>query len=356
MVLLAVTLADLTVIALGPLIFLIEPSDHRGVTIATVIAVVLLPVQAVLLWKMLREITVEHRRTRGLRVRIRRVLIDKDLRIAFQPIVAATTGLVVEAEALSRFSGTPPESPDVWFAGAAEVGLDAELELMAVDKALRAARQLPGHCRVGINVSPAILADPRLVSTIEAGPVDPHRVTVEVTEHTHIEDYGRLQVVREQLRQRGIHVAVDDVGSGYASFRHLVALAPDVIKLDRTLVSGLDTDQARRALVAAMVMFAQQCGAVVLAEGVETTGELRCLAGLGVDLVQGYLTGSPTVESTVWQTWSNPVRVVKDAITQQVPAVTSRTDLRGGPQLPQQRPPLDDALPPLIRSNENSSG
>ena len=166
--LLAVTVADLAVIALVPVIFLIDPdgSNQGRLVIATMIAVILLPAQEVLLWKMLREITLEHRRTRALRSRIRQVLAEKDLTIAFQPIVATASGRIVEAEALSRFRGAPAEPPDTWFAGAAEVGLGTELELMAVDMGLpdpgqwtrrgqssASAHRLDGDVRAGMRIS-----------------------------------------------------------------------------------------------------------------------------------------------------------------------------------------------------------
>ena len=79
---------------------------------------------------------------------------------------------------------------------------------------------------------------------------------LEVTEHSSIEDYAPLIEARMRLREHGIRLAVDDAGAGYASFRHIVALAPDIIKIDRTIVSGVDKDTARSALVGAVVMFA----------------------------------------------------------------------------------------------------
>jgi EAL domain-containing protein (putative c-di-GMP-specific phosphodiesterase class I) len=128
---------------------------------------------------------------------------------------------------------------------------------------------------------------------------------LEVTEHSSIEDYAPLVEARMRLRAHGIRLAVDDAGAGYASFRHIVALAPDIIKIDRGIVTGVDKDPARSALVAAMVTFARSFDATIVAEGVETGGELDSLAGLGVDTLQGHLTGMPTSTRADWSTWGN---------------------------------------------------
>jgi EAL domain-containing protein (putative c-di-GMP-specific phosphodiesterase class I) len=88
---------------------------------------------------------------------------------------------------------------------------------------------------------------------------------------------------------------VDDAGAGYASFRHILQLRPDVIKVDMSLVSRIDSDPAQQALVGSLLAFAQQSDAVLLAEGVERQGELDELGRIGVPLVQGFLLGRPVV-------------------------------------------------------------
>jgi EAL domain-containing protein (putative c-di-GMP-specific phosphodiesterase class I) len=90
-----------------------------------------------------------------------------------------------------------------------------------------------------------------------------------------------------------MRLAVDDTGAGYASFAHVLRLRPDDIKLDRSLVAGIDSDAARRAFVTAIVLLALELEAAVTGEGVETPGELATLNTLGVDRAQGYHLGSP---------------------------------------------------------------
>jgi EAL domain-containing protein (putative c-di-GMP-specific phosphodiesterase class I) len=118
-------------------------------------------------------------------------------------------------------------------------------------------------------------------------------VVIELTEHVPVEDYGPVVDAFARLRVRGVRLAVDDTGAGFAGFRHILALAPDIIKLDSSLVRGIELDPARRALTAALVAFAADTGVDLLAEGVETFDELDTLTALGVRWAQGYLLGRP---------------------------------------------------------------
>jgi PAS domain S-box-containing protein len=232
---------------------------------------------------------------------ISELLRSENLKIAFQPIVELATGHVVGVEALSRFPTRPDVTPDVVFSDAANAGLGSELELLAVRRALEESRLLDPSLHVAINVSPFALADPALIDALKASGVDLTRVVVEVTEHASVTDYSTLERARQRLRDLGVRLAVDDAGAGYSSLRHIVTLSPDIIKIDRALVANLDTDRARRALVMAVVVYALEIGTtMVVAEGVETTGELETLRSLGVDAVQGYLTGAPTTCHEAW--------------------------------------------------------
>jgi EAL domain-containing protein (putative c-di-GMP-specific phosphodiesterase class I) len=115
---------------------------------------------------------------------------------------------------------------------------------------------------------------------------------LEITEHDVTDDYSGMVSGLRGIAQ-GIRIAVDDAGSGYAGLRQILEMRPDVVKLDIALVRGIDTDPARRALASAMVAFASDTGAIVLAEGIETTGELDTLRSLGVTLGQGFLLARP---------------------------------------------------------------
>ncbi|MEA3020379.1 MAG: hypothetical protein QOI47_1903, partial [Actinomycetota bacterium] len=108
-----------------------------------------------------------------------------------------------------------------------------------------------------------------------------------------VDDYDSLATDLLRWRDRGTLIAIDDTGSGYASLRHVLRLAPDYIKLDRSLIEGIEHDRSQRALVGAFVAFARETGAMVLAEGVETRAQLMALRDAGVPLAQGYLLGRP---------------------------------------------------------------
>jgi EAL domain-containing protein (putative c-di-GMP-specific phosphodiesterase class I) len=211
------------------------------------------------------------------------------LTMAFQPIASLATGTVVGFEALSRFRTPARRDPASWFAQAWSVGLGAALEAHALELALDAPDRPPGAF-LTVNLSPSALASPEVQQAL-ARPLS--GLVVEITEHEAVEDYGDLTGLLAVLRARGARIAVDDAGAGYAGLDRVMRLSPDIIKLDRALVSGIDRDPAKSALVEAMVSFAGQTGAVVCAEGVETLEELAALARLDVGLGQGWALARP---------------------------------------------------------------
>ncbi|MEX1177120.1 MAG: EAL domain-containing response regulator [Nitriliruptor sp.] len=168
--------------------------------------------------------------------RIQAVLASNRLTSVYQPIADLRTGEVRGAEALSRFPDPPLRSPDLWFGEANEAGLGAELELAAVARALTGLDALSPSCWLSVNVSPDTAARPELLMLLDQHPAE--RVVIELTEHAPITDYGPLQGALDRLRDRGVRIAIDDTGAGYAGLRHLVSLRPDVIKLDIGLTGG----------------------------------------------------------------------------------------------------------------------
>jgi EAL domain-containing protein (putative c-di-GMP-specific phosphodiesterase class I)/DNA-binding response OmpR family regulator len=216
------------------------------------------------------------------------VLANDAFEPVFQPVLDLATGVTVGHEALTRFhDGT---RPDRRFADAEAVGLGLELESACLSAAIAAARQLPGGTWLSLNVSPALLLERRLLQQCLAAHVGP--VVLEVTEHVAIENYAAIS---EAVASIGadVRIAVDDAGAGFASFRHILELRPDYVKLDIGLVREIDHDDVRQALVAGIVYFAKKSGCRLIAEGIETPGERDQLRSLGVDLGQGYLLGRP---------------------------------------------------------------
>jgi EAL domain-containing protein (putative c-di-GMP-specific phosphodiesterase class I) len=217
---------------------------------------------------------------------------EKSLTIVYQPIVDLQGGDVVGHEALARFRGGRP--PDVWFGEAHAVGLGVELELLAVSRAIEG---IDDQGFLSINVSPVTLASPAFRDLLRHHST-PERLVVEVTEHVMIEDYPTITVALKAIRALGVRIAVDDAGGGFASLRHVLGLAPDLIKLDRSLIQGLDSDPRRHSLALALQSFATSTGADLVAEGIEREAELAACKDLGIRYGQGYLLGEPRTCST----------------------------------------------------------
>jgi EAL domain-containing protein (putative c-di-GMP-specific phosphodiesterase class I) len=209
--------------------------------------------------------------------------------VVLQPIVDLATGARVGAEALSRFPADWAKAPDVVFAEAHSIGAGDRLELLALEKAAAHLDDVPGY--ISMNVSPATLLTPECLDLLARLPLE--RVVLELSEHDQVEEYDALRTALLPLRAQGMALSIDDVGAGFSSLRHIVVTSPDVIKIDRSIVSGLDHDPVLAKLVVSLVEFAHGCGVRVVAEGVETPAEHAMLRSAGVDYGQGWLFGRP---------------------------------------------------------------
>jgi PAS domain S-box-containing protein len=228
---------------------------------------------------------------------VRALLDDGGLQMAVQPIYDLVGGQLAGFEALARFPGRDAEE---LFDRAQRVGVGLELELAAIRAALPLLAVLPGHAYLAVNASPELLLDGRLLRLLRSPGLDLGRLVVEVTERTPIIRYDELGAQLMPLRAAGLRLAVDDTGAGYASFAHVLRLRPDIIKLDRSLVSAIDTDPAQRSLVTAVTLLALDLEAVVSAEGIETAAQLQALTDLGIRSGQGFHLGRPTLDPTDW--------------------------------------------------------
>jgi len=223
--------------------------------------------------------------------RIRRALEQEDvLSMVFQPI-CTLAGRTVGAEALARFKGPPDRPTERWFAEASEVGLRKELELAAARKAVSELSRLPANLYLSLNASPSTLACSAFRKLLTE--MDAARIVVEMTEHAPVDDYDGLNRALDRLRALGARLAIDDAGAGFASLRHILDLAPDFIKLDRTLIAGIERDRSRQALAAGLISFAGHLGATIVAEGIERASEVEALIALGVGHGQGAFLGAP---------------------------------------------------------------
>lgn len=235
-----------------------------------------------------REAAAEYKRRHD---RIQRAMAPGALSMVFQPIADLGTGDVVGAEALARFACEPQRPPDQWFAEADDVGRGGELELAAIAAALDQLHRLPPTAFLAVNASPATAATPELDSLLSRYPAE--RVVLELTEQTRIGDYDQLLSAVDRLRERGVRIALDDTGAGYAGFQHLLRLRPHILKLDTMLTRGIDADPVHRSLAAALVTFATEIDATIIAEGIEIPDELATLQRVGIPWGQGYHLSRP---------------------------------------------------------------
>jgi diguanylate cyclase (GGDEF)-like protein/PAS domain S-box-containing protein len=224
------------------------------------------------------------------RTEIESILADPPGRIGqvFQPIVDLRTGLIAAYEALSRFSDSQ-RPPNAWFAQAHRCGLGIELEIAAARLQLEAAGR-PSSARLSINLSPSAMLSTE-ADELLAG--DLSHLILEVTEDEVIAEGTALEERLAELRRRGAHLAVDDVGAGYAGLTQVMRLKPDVLKLDRSLVTGMSSDPVKSAMIDALARYARRIGAGVCAEGIETHDDLQALADLDVTHGQGFALGRP---------------------------------------------------------------
>ena len=222
------------------------------------------------------------------------------LSIVFQPIVELHGRQPVGFEALARFPLEPVRSPDRWFSEAREAGLGDQLEAAALRVALASLPRVPDGCFLSVNLNPDSLGNDDVLEVLEGA--DLTRVVLELTEHTNVSDYDALELALQRLRARGLRVAVDDAGAGFSSLRHVLRLAPDLLKIDRSVIQDVEHDPAARALTASMLAFATELGIVVVAEGVEDEATVVVLEKLGIAWGQGFALGLPAAlqARTAW--------------------------------------------------------
>ena len=227
---------------------------------------------------------------RPAREALERLIAGEGLSIVVQPIVSVPERETHAYEALARFgAGT---SPLHWFALADELGLREQLELACLGAALALLPVRPAGTSLTINLSGPLLRDERTTALLRAaGPLD--GLILELTENSLLEDTHGMHAAMQSLVGDGVCFAVDDMGAGYSGLRQIATVRPAYLKLDRSIITDVDTDPGRGALITAMVGYARQTGGKLVAEGVETEAELDALLALGVELVQGFYLARP---------------------------------------------------------------
>lgn len=234
-------------------------------------------------------------------------LIEEDRFTSFfQPIVHTETQAIYGYEALFRgleADGSPINAGHI-FQTAENAGMLFQVDLAGRRSAVdQAAHQGIGSAMLFINFNPTAIYDPAycLRTTVSACNdlgLRPEQIVFEVTETEEVEDTNHLRGILAFYRDAGFMIALDDVGSGYSGLNMLADLEPDIIKIDRHLITGIESNPFKQNIVEHLVLIARRQRIKVLAEGIETEAEQAFLAGLEIDYMQGFLFGKPSKELT----------------------------------------------------------
>jgi EAL domain-containing protein (putative c-di-GMP-specific phosphodiesterase class I) len=209
------------------------------------------------------------------------------VRTVFQPIVDMRTGAMCGFEALARF---PMYRPDEWFRAAAESGMAGWFETTILRTALTSLPDLPSGCFMSVNMSPDAIQSAEARSAFgEHESLD--QVVIEITGQVEAADAAGVADALEPARSRGARISADESGRGGTCLIALTALEPDFLKLERSLVAGIDELPALQKAVAAALALAGHLGSDVVAQGIETEGEIETIVGLGVPYGQGFAFG-----------------------------------------------------------------
>ncbi len=238
------------------------------------------------------------------RAALQEVLIQQHVRVLFQRIVDLTTEETVGHEALGR--GTHEQlspNPAQLFHLAEKCGLATQLSRLFRIIAFREAKKISGAMRFFFNVHPTEMEDKNFVNSLEQAmqtvPKE-HRLVMEVHEDC-VSDVSKMRRLRDRLHAMRIDLAYDDFGAGQSRLAELAEVPPDFLKIDMSLIRGIDQSAARQDIVGALTDSSARLGVRVLAEGVETTEEADCCRRLGCHWAQGYLFGRPIPSATIPQ-------------------------------------------------------
>ena len=222
-------------------------------------------------------------------VPIRRVIAAREVRIVFQPVVDLKTRKVFAYEALARTSAPEFDGPLALFAAAVAETCTGELGRLLRQMSLEGCTTHP----LFLNIHPAELNEPWLVQPDD--PIFQHSedVYLEITEAVPLSHFRLCQNMLDEVRGRGVHLVVDDLGAGYSNLKYIADLRPRIVKLDRGLIAGLVTSSRLYKLVAAIVRLCKELDSKVVAEGIETKDELAAVIAAGAQYGQGYLLARP---------------------------------------------------------------
>lgn len=244
------------------------------------------------------------RRHSGRLAELRRILSKRDIVVRYQPIVDLRDGRIHGFEALSQASdGSLFESSDMLFSFAEESGRSLDLDRLCRSEAIDRSVPLLGAsgwaagCKLFLNCSANVFQDKSLfsdlASSMKASGLGPDTLVLEITERVAITEWQEFRESLIRLREAGVLVAIDDMGSGYSSLRSVAEIEPDYLKFDLSLVSDIHASPIKRELLSALVTLARKIGALPIAEGIEKREEFETVRNMGVDFGQGFFFARP---------------------------------------------------------------
>jgi EAL domain-containing protein (putative c-di-GMP-specific phosphodiesterase class I)/CheY-like chemotaxis protein len=242
----------------------------------------------------------EQLRKKQLTRELRDIIRRKRLTTLFQPIVWAKDSTVFGYEILTRGpAGSSFRNSDMLFSFAREAKLAWALEAIALEAALKRLKETDLRDRKFLlNLEAEMFGESefRIHDMVSYFAEHPGHFVFELTERAAIEDYAQFRELLSEFREKGIEVAIDDAGSGYASLEAIAAIAPDYLKITKSLVSTLADEPIKQDLVKMLIELGGKINAKTLAEGIETVEEYETCRDLGIDLIQGYYFAHPQME------------------------------------------------------------
>jgi diguanylate cyclase (GGDEF)-like protein/PAS domain S-box-containing protein len=244
----------------------------------------------------------------ALTAELQHAISSNELVLQYQPVVALRPGGRTGAEALVRW--LHPDrgliAPAEFIPVAERSGLIKPLTEWVIARAIARGRYWcvgEEDLEIAVNISMRNLLDPTLPDSVaaqiaECG-IDPSRICLEITESIAMADPERTLGVLTRLHDVGVRIAIDDFGTGHSSLAYLSRLPVQTLKIDRSFIAGVATDDASRSIVKATIELGHALGLEVTAEGVEEAGQLLALRGLGCDHAQGYFIARPMSESEI---------------------------------------------------------
>jgi len=233
--------------------------------------------------------------------KLKKIIEERKIYLVFQPIVNLITGKCLGYEALARGpKGSPLEAPELLFTLAAKAGLIFQLENLCQESLIKQAA-IPSNQYIFVNIEPSLLEKKiyQKLSLFESSALLKNKIVIEITERMAIKDYHSIDSILKDMREKGFKIAVDDVGSGYASLESIAYFKPDFIKINNSLIIGIHKDFIKQEIAKTLVDIAKKIQSQTIAEGIEGSEDLFYLQKSGVDYGQGFYISYPTIRPSI---------------------------------------------------------